>query len=223
MFCAECGLEIKGKNFYNKGDALCGDCHERQTKKAVLHKNVEAIALQNQVVGTIDTTVPLQGAGTVSRTDNPFSSEDSYAEHVNALRTKLFMPKIIWVTVLSFLLIVGTPLFSEALFSLIFVLTLIISLTVIYFRFFNHAPNYENLVIVKGIMKRRVFRSKNDDRSYRLTAMTNIKNSQLLKTTKSSEVYLRGISKQVNPYLDQNITYYIDAKLQMILACKNDN
>lgn len=224
MFCAECGLEIQGKRYHNGGDDLCSDCHVRQTKKAVLHKSVESEALQNQSRAT--TTVPpenqnTQVTGSVTRANNPFTSEDSYVQHVNALRNKITLPKMILMAVTFGISLVVLLLVSQAIVVMIFLTVFTISILSMYFKYYRYQPDFDNLVIVEGILKRRVFRSKNDDRHYKLTDMHNQKNMNLLVINNKSEVYLRGLPQECSPYVDKNMLFYIDSKLEMILACRS--
>jgi uncharacterized membrane protein len=223
MFCAECGLEIKGKRYSNGGEDLCSDCHVRQTKKAVLHRSIESVALQNQSRATTPPTTSNDETGTVTRTNNPFTSEDSYIHHVNLLRNKIVLPKLILMGVAFGISLLVLILVSQVVVAVIFLIIYTISFLMIYMKYYQYQPDFDHLVIAEGVLKRRFFRSKNDDRNFKLTQMHNHKNLNLLIVNNKSEVYLRGLAKDCTPNIDKNMLYYIDSKLQMILASRSMN
>lgn len=228
MYCTECGLEIQGKGHKIKGEMFCDDCKTRHSRKPDIPQSTQGSSNDNSYSTRSQSTVtsytesadrPVPAPSQYA-SDNPFANEETYANHVNQIRKKLLLPRlyIMLPTLFIIFMIAGRemPILVYALLIVIYG----ISFLFIYLKYFSYKPSLSQLVVVEGTMKRRLFRSKNDDRVYRLTELKGIRNLEALKQSKKSEVYLRGIRNQVAPYLDQRVTYYIDSKLEMILVCK---
>lgn len=215
MYCSECGLEIKGKRHRKGTEVLCDDCQTRQLRKSNLDS---ARAVANS---TTDSASGVQTYRLDSGT-NFFENQEAYQQHVNAVRTKLFIPKIaiLGATFVFLTLIMSLDPSSPKIILPIYLIIFAIVGAVFYYKFFRYSPELTNLVIVQGTLQRRIFKSKNDDKSYKLTGITKVNGGEMMKLNSKGEWPLRASSQLVKAYLGKDALIYIDARLDMVLACK---
>lgn len=221
MFCSECGLEIQGKRIKRGEDTLCSSCNERHTKKIIEHRSKASDLILSNAQIADEVANDMRQRSPRANGNDLFSDEAAYLKHVQTIRSRFVLPRLLLLGVLFFFLSSFIAVVDQGPGLLIFILVFTITFVVIYFKYFLYKPELENLVIVSGIVKKRIIRSKNDDLNYKLTELSDIQNLHLIPLKKNQEIHLCGIPTLVNPYINQRVTFYVDAKLKMILACKS--